>query len=72
MLTTTVLDGFPHGFSTREGLAPDHVLSGAKLAMLTQTHSPDALVVDEAWDFDVKPDGDALVTSLQGLSLIHI
>lgn len=69
MLKAGLLEGVPHGFSTREGLASGDVLSGAKLAMLTQTHSPDALVVDEAWDFDVKPQGDALVTALSGTVL---
>ncbi len=60
VLTSEVLEGVPHGFSTREGLEGDEVLPGAPLVMLEQVHSADVLIVRDAGG--EKRIGDALVT----------
>lgn len=65
VLTSAALEGVPHGFSTREGLASDDVLPGAPLVMLEQVHSADVFVMRDAGGETRK--GDALVTDRPGL-----
>ena len=45
------------------------VLPGAALETPYQTHSSDALVVDDDWKTGVRPEGDALVTARRGVLL---
>lgn len=78
-----VLAGVPHGFFGRfandegenEGLARyrqavvERLAPGGKIAMLRQTHSADCIVVEEAWPYENRPQGDALVTDRADLVL---
>lgn len=68
----------PHGFCGRraggEGKAPfaaecEAVLPGANLVLLKQTHSPQAIIVTEPWDYGDRPEGDALATKQRDLLL---
>lgn len=68
----------PHGFfgrgsgsavGTPFAAASKAVLPGATLVLLRQTHSPQAIVVREAWDFSDRPEGDAIATKERGLLL---
>ncbi len=72
------LRGVPHGFFGREsedmGGAPfaaecEAILPGAKLALLRQTHSPQAIIVGDVWDDNQRPEGDALATKEPGVLL---
>lgn len=65
VLTSAALEGVPHGFSNREGLASDDVLPGAPLVMLEQVHSAYVFVMRDAGGETRK--GDALVTDQPGL-----
>ena len=47
-----------------QALAP-----GAKLVSLSQIHSGSVHIVDENWNFDLRPDGDGVVTALPGVML---
>lgn len=67
VLRSGLLGQCAHGFSAREGLAAGDVLGGAPLLLAQQVHSPDVLVVREAWD--EVPQADALVTDHAGLLL---
>lgn len=61
---TTDLEKIPwvdHGFFTRLGGEPDNVLT------LKQTHSATAVVASKPWADDKKPEGDAIVTNIEGL-----
>lgn len=66
MLRAPVLEGLPHGFSTRE--EPDFaaVLPGAPLVLAKQVHSPNVIVVTGPWS-GAPPQADALVTDRPGL-----
>jgi polyphenol oxidase len=47
-----------------------HALApGAKLVSLAQIHSAIVHTVDESWNFDLRPDGDGVVTNLPGVML---
>lgn len=50
-------------------LAADAVLPGAELVTAYQVHSPDAVIVREAWALADRPRADALVTDRPGLLL---
>lgn len=67
ILTSKVLAGVPHGFSTREGLESADVLTGAPMVMLEQVHSADVLVMREAGG-EIRQ-GDAMVTDRPNLLL---
>ena len=47
-----------------EALAP-----GAKLVSLAQIHSAQVHIVDDAWNFDLRRDGDGMVTARPGVML---
>lgn len=68
LLTSDLLQGVPHGFSTREGGSAADLLAGAPLIVAKQVHSPDVAVVERPWDGD-PPEVDALVTAQSGLVL---
>ena len=68
LLTSDLLKGIPHGFSTREGGSAADLLPGAPLIMAKQVHSPDVAVVEAPWDGD-PPEVDALVTGKSDLVL---
>lgn len=68
LLTSDLLKGIPHGFSTREGGSAADLLPDAPLIMARQVHSPDVAVVEAPWDGD-PPEVDALVTEKSGLVL---
>lgn len=40
----------------------EHLATGGTMVMLRQTHSADCVVVQQAWSYGTKPEGDALVT----------
>lgn len=77
------LRGLPHGFCGRNPASEDPdaeegdrfaaereaVLPGAELVLLRQTHSPQAIIVDDPWAHDDRPEGDALATKRRGLLL---
>lgn len=68
LLTSAMLAGVPHGFSTREGGAAADLVEGAPLIMAKQVHSPAVVVVEGSWESE-RPEADALVTSQRGLVL---
>lgn len=45
------------------------VLPGAPLVSVHQVHSPTAVVVEQPWDDEARPQADALVTALPGVLL---
>lgn len=49
--------------------AVEAILSGARLAMVYQVHSPHAVEVEEPWPDAERPHADALVTARRGLLL---
>jgi YfiH family protein len=49
--------------------AVNAVLPGARLVTVYQVHSPEAVMVDEPWSEDSRPQADALVTDRPGLIL---
>jgi YfiH family protein len=59
----------PEALRENQRRAVEAVLPGATLVLAHQTHSADALTVDEPWPLDRRPEGDALVTSRPGLLL---
>lgn len=72
------LRDLPHGFCGRNPAGEDNrsfaaereaVLPGAELVLLRQTHSPQAIIVEEPWAHDDRPEGDALATRRRGLLL---
>ena len=67
VLTSDVLNGVPHGFSTRDGLESADVAPGAPLVKLKQVHSADVVVMREAGG-DLR-EGDAMVTDRRALLL---
>lgn len=67
MLRSHLLEGIPHGFSTRAGLAAENVLPGGVMVRARQVHSPEVVTVTERWD--IPPEADALVTDRPGLVL---
>ena len=66
MLRSAILEGVPHGFSTREEPALEAVLPGAPLVLAKQIHSATAVPVVAPWD-GPPPEADALVTATPGL-----
>ncbi|MXP10967.1 peptidoglycan editing factor PgeF [Pseudoblastomonas halimionae] len=77
-LRAEALRGIPHGFFGRESDSEadrpfeaerEAVLPGADFAMLRQTHSPQAIIVERAWNHEERPEGDALATKVPGLLL---
>ena len=68
LLTSDLLKGIPHGFSTREGGSAADLLPDAPLILAKQVHSPDVAVVEAPWDGD-PPEVDALVAAKSGLVL---
>lgn len=66
MLRAALLDGIPHGFSTREEPALESVLPGAPLVLAKQVHSARVVAVTAPWD-GPPPEADALVTDRPGL-----
>ena len=67
IIRSPLLEGVPHGFSTRGGLTSEDVLPGAPLCKLVQVHSADAIKLRE---LPSEPrEGDALVTDRPGLLL---
>ena len=42
---------------------------GGALVMLRQTHSAQCITVDEPWEYDARPQGDALATGRRGTIL---
>ena len=68
LLTSDLLKGIPHGFSTREGGSAADLLPDAPLILAKQVHSPDVAVVEAPWDGD-PPEADALVAAKSGFVL---
>ena len=68
LLTSDLLKGIPHGFSTREGGSAADLLPDAPLILAKQVHSPDVAVVEAPWDGD-PPEVDALVAAKSGFVL---
>lgn len=68
MLRAAILDGVPHGFSTREEPVLESVLPGAALVLAKQVHSADVVTVTGAWD-GPPPKADALVTDRHALMI---
>ncbi|GAA3786390.1 peptidoglycan editing factor PgeF [Qipengyuania pelagi] len=68
LLTSDLLKGIPHGFSTREGGTAADLLPDAPLILAKQVHSPDVAVVEAPWDGD-PPEADGLVAAKSGLVL---
>lgn len=66
MLRAAILNGLPHGFSTRETPDLNAVLPDARLVLAKQVHSPDVATVQEPWLGD-PAHVDALVTDRPGL-----
>ena len=66
LLTSAILDGVPHGFSTRAGGTAEDICPGAPLIVAKQVHSPDVAVVENPWPGD-PPEVDALVSATPGL-----
>lgn len=66
MLTAGVLEGVPHGFSTREEPAFASVLGSAPLVLAKQVHSSRVATVTAPWR-GPPPEVDALVTGRPGL-----
>lgn len=66
-LRSRLLDGIPHGFSTRNGLVGEDVLPGAIMVRARQVHSPDVVMVHGA--YAEPPQCDAMVTATRGLLL---
>lgn len=67
VLRSTVLEGFQHGFSTREELPVAEVAPQAQLLRLWQIHSADVVAATEPWN--EAPRADAMVTDRPGLAL---
>ncbi len=72
------LGDLPHGFCGRNPADEDDgrfaaeceaVLPGAELVLLRQTHSPQAIIVEDPWAHEDRPEGDALATKRRGLLL---
>lgn len=66
MLRAAILQGIPHGFSTRAEPALESVLPGAPLVLAKQIHSAEVVTVAAPWD-GPPPEADALVTARPGL-----
>lgn len=66
-LRSPLLQGIPHAFSLKAGLAPGAVLGGATKVAVRQVHSARVVTADEALAGPVE--ADALVTDRRGLLL---
>lgn len=53
----------------RRRMANALAVAPQRLLTLHQTHSPDAVVVDEPWELDRRPKADAMVTNRPGIAL---
>ena len=71
-LVAPPLGDLPHGFfedGVGMGAAASTIAPEARVARLTQVHSPAALVVDGPFDEDARPEADAMATATPGLLL---
>lgn len=59
----------PDAVAKNRRLAANSVLEGAPLVSVHQVHSPVCVVAEEAWNDDVRPQADALVTAKPGMIL---
>ena len=66
MLRAAVLEGIPHGFSTREEPGLERVRPGAPLVLAKQIHSAEVVTVINPWD-GPPLEADGLVTDRPGL-----
>ncbi len=64
-------EGNPNRIATAREQAADNIVAGAALVAPHQTHSPDVVIVTEAWGDSPtgRPEADALVTDRRGLAL---
>lgn len=59
----------PDAVAANRNAVAKAIMPGAPLVSLHQVHSPNALVVEQPWGDDARPQGDALATRLPGVLL---